>query len=87
MHGITHAIKTEADGVIVRTNWPDRIQARHFHPTYAALYPGELTFDAVREAAALRALSAPDCGTQAAPNRIAVEILAVTRSRHAAQSL
>ena len=31
---------------------PDRIQARHFHHTFAALYPGELTFAHVRDAAA-----------------------------------
>ena len=31
---------------------PDRIQARHFHLTFAALYPGELTFAIIRDAAA-----------------------------------
>ena len=30
---------------------PDRIQARHFHLTFAALYPGELTFAIIRDAA------------------------------------
>jgi hypothetical protein len=30
---------------------PNRIQARHFHLTFAALYPGELTFDVIRAAA------------------------------------
>ena len=31
---------------------PDRIQARHFHLTFAALFPGELTVAHVRDAAA-----------------------------------
>ena len=39
------------DGARVKAQ-PDRIQARHFHLTFAALYPGELTFAIIRDAAA-----------------------------------